>query len=118
MTSDAEKKQQVADRIQRQMLREARQRLKEAQEALKISEAEVEDLRNKQEENSATVKTLAAKELAIAKTVAAATIDRKDATIEILKQRVKNLNEEYHDKVFARKATTLDDVYKITGEIE
>lgn len=125
MTSDADKKQQVAARIQRQMLREARQRLKEAQEALKVSEAEVENLRKKQDENTAAVqrcyhleKTLAAQELAAAKAIAADTINKKDAMIAMLKRRVQNFNEEYNNMWSGRKATTLEDVHKLTGENE
>lgn len=42
----------------------------------------------------------------------------KDVLIQALRRRTENLNAEYHGKVFPRKATTLEDVYKLTGEID
>ncbi|MHA2063098.1 MAG: hypothetical protein ACXABY_01835 [Candidatus Thorarchaeota archaeon] len=125
--SDAEKKQQLAARIQRQMLRETRQRLREAQEELKTKEAEVEALRKKQEEkdeDTAAIKTLAAEEVDRIKAMTAATIERQRAIIDMLKQRVENINDEYNAAYgnraiqAPRRATTLADVHKLTGEID
>lgn len=43
----------------------------------------------------------------------------KDAMIEALRRRVKNISEEYNDKHGGpRRATTLADVYKLTGEAD
>lgn len=109
-----DKKQQVAARIQRRMLREARQRLKEAQEALKISETQ-NKAQSEEHEKKRGLDKLA---MDLKLDVACETIDKQKQVIAMLQQRVKNLGEEYHNEVFTRRVTTLDDVHKITREIE
>lgn len=42
----------------------------------------------------------------------------KDALIESLQRRVQNISAEYNGKCFGRRAVTLEDVFKITGELE
>lgn len=44
--------------------------------------------------------------------------ETKDVLIAALRRRSENLNAEYHDKVFGRKVTTLEDVHKLTGDIK
>jgi predicted RNase H-like nuclease (RuvC/YqgF family) len=43
-------------------------------------------------------------------------IKTKDVMLKALQERCESLNREYHNKVFKRKATTLEDVYRLTGE--
>lgn len=42
----------------------------------------------------------------------------KDALIDALRRRVSNINDEYNDKHTGRRGTTLEDVYKLTGELD
>lgn len=117
---------EIALRIQKRMLAEARQKLKEARDTLKKNEEQTEEL----------TKAVFAMKEKIASLVQdrTALIEAKDAKIKMLQQRLSNLNAEYNAlSLFKmnqradvpqkapdtppRGHTTLEDVYKLTGEI-
>lgn len=118
----------VGDRIQRRILSETRAELAEAERKLEVVEGQVQRLSStiidKQKLMDDRIKEAEAQ---------IALVAEKDATIAALQQRLANLNDEYNgikgrrnalgmaqaDKEAMRNPrqfTTLEDVYKMTGE--
>jgi len=109
----------VGDRIQRRILSETRKKLKETQKALKDSKEQINILNIEMH--------LMKEKMASLVKERTDTIEGKDAIIVRLQQRLNNLNAEYNSigrimpkaaeqATHPREYTTLEDVYKITGE--
>jgi len=108
MTSESD----VADRIQKRILSETRQKLAEAERKLKVCEGQVERLveviSTKQSVMDQKIKE-AEEQLAM--------VAEKDLKIVMLQNRLASLNDEYNGlRRGKRGATTLEDVYKMTGQ--
>ena len=122
-TPNTDSKEELARRIQRRILSETRQKLAETERKLEIVKEQVERLSNeiitKQSVMDQKIK-LAEQQIAL--------VAEKDHMIDMLKHRVKNVSEEYNQRWSyaqieqtpqrSRQATTLKDVYKLTGELD
>jgi small-conductance mechanosensitive channel len=121
MTPNADNKEELGHKIQRRILSDTRQTLQETQEALRISEMQVDTLAkeilHKHEDMNHKI-AMAEEKIAL--------MDEKEAMIAMLKQRVKNVSEEYNRQCNGKRAmlppdkraTTLEDIYKLTGELD
>lgn len=100
---DARSQAELRYKVAKAAASNARERANEAQADLEASRAVADDLLQQVNDLHEEVK-------------AAAT---KDALIEALRRRVSNINAEYNDKHSGqRKTTTLQDVYRLTGEAD
>ncbi len=122
---------EIALRIQKRILAETRQKLKKTQEALKDNKKQIEFLDQEFFSMKAKIAFLIKEKEAI--------LAEKDQVIEMLQRRVNSVNEEYNalnrsarstyyvppkpetpnppKLETLRRHTTLEDVYKLTGEI-
>lgn len=126
--SDETDKLELALRMQKRMTQEERQKANKACEELektKLELAKAGDMLESKDKEMEFLRTTALQQTQAALAEAKMELDAKDQMIETLKKRVENVNAEYNSAFGGgrrrdqnpRTHTTLEDVYRMTGEL-